>query len=211
MMREALRAIAIGVFLVSAVPATHARENVEGLLPPLDPMAAPLPELSESGHITGNPANPSSSLPLARDPAPGIPPCMRIAIRSIGNFAPLPVTFHHAVTLPPRFAYLLPREVSVIDRSGALVEPEPTTTVQHAAPDALDRLVQTFRDTPLARATLRYLITPQVATQQLAPFLFLDDHASLRHPLPADSTEHARLEVRPVWGSVRGALVRVVF
>ena len=210
-MREALGTIVIGALLVLFVPVTHARENVDGLLPALSLMAASNPGLSEAEHIMGDLASPQLAVPSTRDRAPGLPPYMRIAIRSIGNVAPFPITFQYAVALPQRFAYLVPREVSAIDRSGAMVDPEPTSSVQLAVPDALDRVVQTFRETPLAQATLRYLITPNADTQQLAPFLFNDDDSDVHRPLPSDPTNHARLEVRPVWGSVRGALLRVVF
>ena len=210
-MRRPLLVTAIGALLVLAVPASHARENVDGLLPALDPMTSTHPGLSEAAHIMGTPTHHSVHLPSVEEVPVGVPPCMRIAIRSVGNFAPLPVAFGHSYQPTLRFTYRLPREVSAIDRTGAVPDQQAASIHQHAAPDSLDRVVQVFRETPLARATLRYLITPHTTERELAPFLPPDNDEVPSASLPPDENEQARLEVRPVWGSVRGALLRVVF
>jgi hypothetical protein len=210
-MRQPLLVTAIGALLVLAVPASHARENVDGLPPALDPMTTSHPGLSEAAHIVGTSPHQPIHLPQVEDGSVGLPPYMRIAIRSIGNVAPLPVTFGHSNEPAPRFTYRLPREVSSIDRTGALLDQQSASIHQDAAPDPLDRVVQVFRETPLARATLRYLITPHNSERELAPFLLINNAESPSASIPQDENDQARLEVRPVWGSVRGALLRVVF
>jgi len=210
-MRRLFLPTALGALLVFVVPTANARENVDGQLPGLEPMASPHPGLSEAAHIMGTPTLDHLTMPSDEELSAGLPPCMRLAIRTMSLIAPFPIAFHSATPLPQRFAYLAPREVSAIDRSGALLDQESASVYEDSAPSTLTRVVQVFRDTPIARATLRYQLAPNTPTDGLAPFLLLDEAETSADELQVDANSEARLEVRPVWGSVRGALLRVVF
>lgn len=211
-MRRLFLSTALGALLVSAVPTADARENVDGQLPELEPMTSPHPGLSDAAHIMGAPTLNAIHVPNLNDDTPaGLPPCVRIALRSIAFVAPFPMVFHGPAALPQRFAFVAPRPVSAIDRSGAQLDLHSASVHADSAPGTLTRVVQVFRDTPIARATLRYQLAPNTPADGLAPFLLLDEAETSADDLQMDANSEARLEVRPVWGSVRGALLRVVF